>query len=513
MKCKKMSKILTAIVLSASMISLAACGPKSENAASNSASKNPTITVGVYSDIASFDPTWVATLTDRGMLCNIYDTLITYDSSSHTYKASLASKWSQKDNEITFKLKKGIKFSNGAELTANDVVVSLKRLYDDKVQSRMKSQATFIKDVIAVDNSTVKVVCKQPTANALSYISTFMIVQADSIAKFDSHELDAPYGTGPFELTEWKKQQSITLSKNKNYWGKKVAINKLIFKVIPTLSTRIDELKTGSIDVATQITPDMLSSVKNIPNVSIMSSTGTTLFLGANVFSGPLKDVRVRQALTMAIDGNTIAKKLYNGTASVLNQQVTKQSFGYSKEVSNFEYNPKKAKELLTEAGYPNGFTIDYDGPQGYYTLDKDLISTISQQLSDNLGVKLNVTMTDYATYWDKFLAKKCQGIYLAGITNPIQDADFVLNLHVYSPGRGIYYNTKKTDDLITQAKHEMDPKARQKLYDEIMTTLHADNPWILTLGLNDSYAVSSRIKGFKPGDYTRLYFGNASIK
>lgn len=485
----------------------------SSGTAGSSSSAEQAVTIGLNNDLGGLDPTLVATLTDRGIFSNVFDTLITYDADTGKYSPALAEKWNYvNDTTIEFKLRSNVKFSDGSILKASDVVTSLKRLYDPSAKSRLSDQANWIKDVKAVDDSTIQVITKRPTANALSYIATWMIASADSLKKSDSKEIAGPVGTGPFSYSKWNKQQDLTLIKNPNYWNGTVKLSKVVFRIIPKVTTRVDELNAGSIDVADQITPDMLTSLQSNKNVTVMQSLSSTLFIGCNVFSGALKDVRVRKAITEAIDGQSIAKNLYNGTATVLNQPVTQQSKGYSKTVKNYEYNPEDAKKLLAEAGYPNGLTLNYDGPQGKYLLDTDLSNEVAQELSKNLNIKLNVKLTEYGTYWDNFLAKKCSGLYLAAITNPIQDAEFVLNLHMYSKGRGIYYNSKETDSLLESAKSTLDETKRQGIYDQLMQKIHDDNPWVLTLSTNNSYGVSNRLKGFKPEAYSKLYFGNAYL-
>lgn len=504
------------VFLMALLIALTGCSSTQSFPGEGPAKQEGTksLTVGLYFDVAALDPTWVATLTDRGVFSNMFETLLDYNSTDRSFTPRLATKWSQiDDTTIEFKIREHVKLSDGNTLDADDVVVSLKRLYDPDFKSRLQSQAAFIKDVVAVDAQTVRVITKAPTANALSYIATFMIAGEDSLKKYDSKEAEAPAGTGPFNYEKWNKQQNLTLVKNNDYWGEKAKIDSLVFRVIPNISTRLDELKTGSIDIATQVTPDMLPVVKANPATSIKTSQDTTLFLGTNVFKGPLQDVRVRTAITEAIDVQSIAKNLYGGTVSVLNQPVTPKSAGYSDKVPDYKYDPAHAKQLLKEAGYPDGFTLNFDGPQGHYMLDTDLTNALAQQLKDNLGITLNVQLTDYGTYWNKFLAGKAEGLYLAGITNPIQDAEFVLNLHLYSKGRGIYYNTKETDDLLTEAKATLDNAKRQQLYDKLMLKIHEDDPWAMILNVQSAYGVNNRVKDWQPGDYSKLYFGTASIQ
>lgn len=472
------------------------------------------LTVGLHFDVAALDPTWVATLNDRGVFVNMFETLLDYNAEDRTFSPRLATEWTQVDDTtLEFKLRENVKFSDGNPLTAQDVAYSLNRLSDPEFDSRLQSQAKFIKAVEAVDERTVRVTTAEPTANALSYIATFMIASEASLKQYDAKAAEAPAGTGPFIYEKWNKQQDLTLVKNENYWGEPAKIDKIIFRVIPNIATRLDELKTGSIDIATQVTPDLLPVLESNPEVSIKTSLGTTLFLGSNVFSGPLKDVRVRTAIAEAIDAQSIADNLYGGTAAVLNQPVTPKSAGHSDKVADYKYDPVHAKQLLTEAGYPDGFTLNFDGPQGYYLLDTDLTNAIAQQLNDNLGIKLNVQLTDYGTYWEKFLSGKIDGLYLAGITNPIQDAEFVLNLHLYSKGRGLYYNTPEADGLLDEAKSTLDQTLRQQKYDALMQKIHEDTPWPMTLSVDSAYGVSNRVVGWEPGDYSKMYFGGTSLQ
>lgn len=487
--------------------------PGSQPSGGDGNSGKPTqLTVGLHVEPEQMDPTWEATLTSRGLYANAFEALIRYNGEEQKFEPLLATEWKLVD-ELTweFTLREGVKFHDGTPFTAEDVKFNLDRIRDPEFNSRIRTQANFIKDVEVVDEKTVRINNNVPYAPFLARISTFGLISKASAASYDAGGIPAPAGTGPFKVARWDRGQEILLEKNAEYWGSAANVDSVLLRIIPNLATRVAELRAGTIDIATSLIPDNVPEIKGQQGLDVLLAPSNVLFIGANSFVGPLEDQKVRQALAHAIDTRTIVDKLYVGLVTDLNGPVSPRAFGYNADVQQYPYDPDKAKALLAEAGYPNGLTLDYNGTTGKYLLDKELAEIIAQQL-EAVGVKLNLKLEEYGTYWEGFLAKKNQGLYNAAIGNPLEDADFVLDLHFYSKGRGLYYNSPELDALIESGRAAMDVDERRAIYDEAMALIHEEAPWLISLETQDIYGVRSQVQDWKPSSYGLIYFGSAKL-
>jgi len=216
-----------------------------------------------------------------------------------------------------------------------------------------------------VDDYAVKITFNEKFAPFLTTMAMFtvFIVSPANHEKWGEEAYAHPVGTGPFKFVEWVKDDHITLEKFDGYWGEKPKIDKLIFKVIPDASVRLLELQKGTVDGIEFPNPDDLEKIKSDTNLTLLTQAGLNIgYLAINLgedtpgFDPHFKDVRVRQAVYHAINKNDIVEHLYKGTAVVAKNPIPPTLWSYNDDIVDYEYNPEKAKELLKEAGYPDGF-------------------------------------------------------------------------------------------------------------------------------------------------------------
>lgn len=319
---------------------------------------------------------------------NAFDTLIAKDPTTTDLKwqPGLATEWTQIDPKtLELKLRQGVKFHDGSEMSVDDVIFSLNRMFQatfPPYQVRAKDRLNNFDRAEKVDETTIRVYAKQaePLWETLINLQQLAIVPQKYIAGLsgdpaviEDSDYEAfsmkPVGTGPYKITEFTPEQKLVYERFDDFWGDKAPLEKVKVIRVPEVSARLTALRTGEADIATNIAPDQLSIVDSDPAMKA-EGAATALFhmMIMNQNHPKLKDPKIRQALTLAIDRKLLNEALWQGKAIVPDSH-TMAEFGsmYMPELKTYEYNPEKAKELLKEAGY-DGFEIVYDTNGSYYT-------------------------------------------------------------------------------------------------------------------------------------------------
>ncbi len=304
---------------------------------------------------------------------NVWDTLIYRDPASGDYKPMLATAWSWADPvTLDLTIREGVRFHNGDPLSADDVAFTFNYVLTPEARVVTKGNVDWMKSAEATGPNTVRIHLKAPFPAALEYLagptpilpaSYFKTVGLDGFSK-------APVGSGPYRITAVDHGRGVKMARFEGYWtGGPIAkpkIGKLEFRVIPDGESRMAELVTGGIDWIWRVPTDQAEQLKGAPGVTVLSAetmrVGFLQFdvLGRAMEKSPLKDVRVRQAISYAIDRKAMVDNLVRGGARVMNSVCFIDQIGCTDEgVPRYAYDPAKAKALLKEAGYPDGFEID----------------------------------------------------------------------------------------------------------------------------------------------------------
>jgi len=394
-----------------------------------------------------------------------------------------------------FDLRHGVKFQNGEAFDATSVVFTFQTILDPKNNNPFRPFLDVIASVTKVDDYTVRIETKQPYAPLVASLYPIMMLPPKAYQDMGSDAFGQhPIGTGPYDVTEWVKDDHITLRANPGYWNGAPAIPVVVFKAIPDDSTRVAALETGNADIIASAPFQEINNIQRRGDRALTTTNTRVYMIGMNTFKAPLNDVRVRQALNYAVDKQSLLRAFWDGQGQVLGSAVSPSSFGYTSSVKPYPYNPQKAKELLAEAGYPQGLAVSFDGLSGRYNNDKQIEEAIVGQLGQ-VGVRTQLNVMDFGTYWTNYwLTAKLNGLWFLGNGDPLFDSDYLLTGMLYSKGRGWYYSSPKTDALIERARTTMDVAARQKVYAELMQDLHDEAPWIFLFVGKDVYGVSSRI-------------------
>lgn len=460
-------------------------------------------------DVASMDPYALAENFSVSFLSNIYDPLVRYDSKLKVEPA-LAVSW-KIVNPTTwrFVLRKGVKFHNGNDFDADDVVFSFTRGKSEGAD--MASYVGGIVEAKKVDKYTVDIITKAPNPILLNTIAPFAIMDKEwaeangaekpvNLAKkVENYSTLHANGTGAFKLVTREPGVKTVLKINKDWWdnpNRKSNVTDVIFTPIGSDATRTAALLSGELDL---IFPAPVQDVNRINSSGVATALQgpelRTIFLGMDqkrdelLYSNikgknPLKDVRVRTAMYQAIDENAIVKKVMRGAATPAGLLLAPGLGGFNAKLNTrLPYDPKKAKALLAEAGYPNGFDLQLDCPNDRYVNDEQICQVVAGMLS-KVGIKVNLLAQTKSKYFAKLKAHDVS-FYLLGWIPDDQDAGSVIsNLMVPQadgglPWNGGDYGNPKVTELSKVIASEIDPKKRQAMIDEAFTLVKKDVGYI----------------------------------
>jgi peptide/nickel transport system substrate-binding protein len=462
--------------------------------------------VGVY----SLNPYAVNTSPLVAAWASIMEPLIDADYDKRGYRGVLAESWQMNGTKLQFKLRKGIRFHDGAPFTSRDVIASFKRILTDKA-SLQSPNLENVKEMEIPDDHNFIITLKRVDATALEDINGRAIMKQLAAEKMGEAD-NRPMGTGPFKFTSWERSGQFVLRRNENYWGTPAKIDEVIYKAIQEDAARIAALEAGQVDVISNIPPHEVARLKNNPRLRVQAVQGLRpIFLVLSPAYKPLDNVKVRQAITHAIDRDRIVKFVLEGTAYPLSGLLSPQVFGYEPGAKAFPYDPEKAKQLLNEAGFAGGFEIDYFSPTGRYPKDREVAQVIVEQLS-RVGIKANLKTPEWAIFNTDYKNGKYP-IYLTG-RGSLTDADalFQQYFRTGTTRRVLGYSNPKLDEILDAEQRTFDSKKREKLLWEAHRMILDDAPAVPLWNAMDIYAHRAELQWTAPPD-EKVQMKQASLK
>lgn len=477
------------------------------------------ITVGAANVAPYLDPGRDHSNVGSQFYYNAFDTLIArdHDKIEVEWKPGLATEWKLVEPTVMeLKLRRDVVFHNGEAMTADDVVFSLNRMYQatfPPYQVRARDRLANFDRAEKVDEYTVRIHAKreEPLWETLINLQQVMIIPeaytkalsgAADVAEdsdFEAFSL-APVGTGPYRIAEFVPGERIVYERFDKFWGEKAPLERATVRRIPETASRVTALRTGEADLITNVAPDQLSLLESDPSVKVVGAP-TALFhvMIMNQNHERMKDARLRQALSLAIDRNALNEGLWLGKAIVPNSH-TMAEFGelYMPELNTFEYNPERAKELLAEAGY-KGEEITYDCQSTYYT-NGQLAAQAIVEMWAAVGVKGRVNVIEEWTGGKPEMMVRCW-------SNPMYFPDPFGSFGVmWAPGGPSQSEGRFNTDAEYAASWERfrfsaDVAERKKAYAELMERIKQDAPFLPLYRPYESWAMRSNVSWApKPG-------------
>lgn len=486
--------------------------PGAEEAVELMVSPEPTgqIIIAQVADANALDPKYLKGRQTQNVLRLVFDSLYHRDNNMKIVPW-LATSYENPD-ELTwrFHLRQGVKFHNGNEFKANDVKFTLSRLVEDDSQF---STRNFVDKVEVVDDYTVDIVTKEPYAAFMTRVVLWHMTDEEYFNEVGAEGFASkPIGTGPFKFVEWVKDEQMVFEANRDYWGGSPKIKTVIFKPIPENATRIAALETGDVDLITDVPPDYVDQTPE--GVEIVTVPGTRAFyLGMNVNMEPFDDVRVRQAMNYAVDVEAIIESVLNGLARRIDNPLLPEAFGYT-PTPVYSYDPDKAKSLLAEAGYPDGFEMELDTQPPL----KEIAEALAGQLSA-VGIQAKVNIMEKAALYAKYEPGFSQA-FLTSWGNSEADADGMLSKQFYSDryrcnllgpeGETGYGNTElgcyytgyanaEVDEYVEAGAKTVDPEKRKEYYAKALKIIVEEPPWVFLYNPSEVYAEGDRVQGWVP--------------
>ena len=468
--------------------------------------------VNIGQDPVSLDPQFDLTTTALGVYANMFDFLIERDETGK-FVPGIAESWRNVDDRTwEFKLRSGVMFHDGTPLTVEDVKFTYDRVLDPAMKSLRNPNINMVERGEVVDPTTFRLVTKEPYAALLSRVAALEILPKQAVTDLGNDKFAlSPVGSGGYRFKEWVKDDHITLEANPSYWRGAPSIKTVTFKPVAENSTRVSNLKTAAADIVVNLPPHLATDVESDKSLRVERVHSLrNIFIGINTFAKPLDDKRVRQALNHAVDVDAIIKNVLGGSGYRTPGPIGENIFGYDPSIRPYAYDPDKAKALLAEAGLSSGFDLEFRSPNGRYVQDKEVAEAVAGYLG-KVGIRPSLLVQEWGTFYADFLAKKYAGIYLFGVGNGFMDADGTLYLHMHSKGRGIYYNTPRTDELIAKGQTTVNEEERKKVYAETLRAIQDEAPWIFLFDQQDAYGVSAKLN-WKPRQDERVILTQATL-
>ncbi|WP_181832502.1 ABC transporter substrate-binding protein [Bosea caraganae] len=475
-----------------------------------------TLKFATGTDAVTMDPHMAVDIPSARAFLQVHETLVAAGQDGQV-RGVLAESWTTSPDGLawTFKLRKGVSFSDGTPFNAAAVKYNYDRLADPAMGSPRRVGATAgIAGVNVVDDETVEFRTATPLAPLLLRLAhyNFAIMSPKAAQAAGKNYSLTPIGTGPFVMSKWSRDETMTFTRNETYWGPKPKLASLEFRTVPEDNTRLLMLLSGDTHLISNVTPVMVPRLKGSPKVALLQEPSTrTIYLGLNRSIAPFDKPQVREAVAAAIDYKSIVEQVLRGFATQ-GGAFDPPFIPGSVALPPYTFDPERAKKLLAEAGLPNGFSADFYFTTGRYLNDKDVAQAIQAQLA-KVGIKLNMQSPEFGTFMGVISAKKA-GMFMAGKGNPAFDLDGGLSLYVTTGGGMNYtnYADPEMDKLVAQQRTIIDPVERQKVLKTILEKIRADAPELVLYYEQMLFAAQSNVKGvvITPNEY--VSFVNATI-
>lgn len=460
------------------------------------------LTIGIGVIPVSMDPGFDTGSWAIFVYNQVYDTLINVDSRGNI-QPGVATSWrAVSPIQWEFKLRSGIKFQNGESLDAIAAMASIQRILDPANKSPWANRIALIDHMAAPDPQTLEIYTKSPFGTLLQGLLTVWMVPPQYFKEKGLQGFaSAPVGSGPFKVEEYVKSDHVLLSAWRGSWRGAPKVAQVLIRNLPEDATRVSALEAREVDIAWAVPAEDVPDLKKRGDSVIAQPIAQSLVINLQTTKGgPVADQRVRQALNYAIDKDAINKSILQGYGRVLDGQlVGPDGFGYDPNLSKYPYDKAKARQLLAEAGYPNGFEVTFKGTVGRYPKDKEIQEAIVSQLAD-VGVKAKLTILEQNAFLAGFFAGTNGPMFTFGWQYlPSMDADQPMTF--FQCGASIKLFCDRNFDAVYQKQQsDLDPSQRRVELQKAQELLHDLAPVIYLIQFDSIFGVGARVHGFKPG-------------
>jgi peptide/nickel transport system substrate-binding protein len=451
------------------------------------------LTIFTSVSLSSLHPYAYSSSPEYGIWNHMAESLVEVDYVKMGYAGVLAESWEFQGKRWVFTLRKGVRFHDGSPFTAKDVIHSFQRLLDDK-KSPQRYALTDIVEMKAADDHTLILTTKEPTAMMIERLNNRNILSKTAADKHGSDVDQYPTGTGPYKFVSWQRDGQLVLTRNDDYWRGKAAIKEIITRKVAEDAARVSGLLAGQGDVINNVPVEEISRIEANPRTRIEKAQGQRMyFLALNPIFEPFDKKLVRQAFNYSIDPAIIIKHIYEGNGYVMDGPVASNVIGADPKLKRYPRDPKKAKQLLAKAGYPNGVDVKLYLAPDRYPKAREVCQVIAEQLRD-AGVRTELVAQEFAIFWGQ------EGVnggklpfYYVG--RPAVDADTLYEQYFRSGvTKRIQYKNPEFDKLIDEEQVTGDMNKRIELLRRAGRILMEEVPYVPLYTLAEVYGVAKNV-------------------
>lgn len=465
-----------------------------------------TLRVAVPTFPNSLDASVAAERNAQNVSWQMFDSLV-WANEQNVIEPALAESWevSEDGREYIFSLREDVEFHNGEPFNADAVVFSWNRGIQPHIE--WSDRWARAESVERIDDYSVRITTAEPDPLLLGVMAQHwnMVPPVYTEEVGDDEFGSSPVGTGPFRFIEWMREDRIVLERNEDYWREGLPrVDRVVFRPIPESSTRMAAIQTGEIDIVNRLSFEQAEALESIEGVDVVTYPIDRVFYIAfnNLTTGidePTMDPRVRQALNYAVDRQAIIDSLFGGRAQLATGLMTSSNLGYDSSVEAFPYDPERARELLAEAGYPDGFEIGYAAPSGAYTNFEQVAEAVQGYLSE-VGIRTELDLIESGRYWDLQAEKQLPPLF--GDSWSERSGESLPRLRGALGGWDASFSAWSDpviDDLLDRISVTIDQDDRAELYGELHRYMQDDPPFIYLYVPETFEAAQANVRDYRP--------------
>jgi len=429
-----------------------------------------------------------------GMWQHMFEPLVEVAYKPVRYVGVLAESWEFQGRNWLFHLRKGIRFHDGTPFTAKDVIFSVNRMKTDK----NSLQGENFKDVVEMqspDDHTLVFVLKQPNAVFLDRVQNRFVLSKATADKYGDDMDQHANGTGPYKFVSFQRGGNFVMTKNDEYWGAKAEIKEVIFRKVTEDAARVAALEAGQADVINNFPVHDVPRVARSSKARVEKLEGLRMFfLALNPAFKPFDNKLVRQAANYSVDAQTIVKNIFEGSGYVLNGPIGANVIGYDPKHKRYPYDPKKSRELLAQAGYPNGVDVKLYFSAGRFAQDREVCQVVAAQMEKG-GFRVELISQEWAIFWGTSGVNggKLPFYYIG--RGSVVDADTLYDQYFRTgSSKRVAYSNPEYDKLIDEEQSTADSKKRIALLQQAGKILMEDVPFVPLYNLADLYGVARNV-------------------
>ena len=458
------------------------------------------LTFGLAAEPTTMDPYIQNGTHGRTVKLAIYRGLYNYNEKGEL-EPELAESYTTNDDMTSYTVKlRDAKFHNGDPVTAEDVKFTYERMLEPDSKATFKTELYIIKSIDVVDEKTVTFHLSEPSAPFIHYTALPESVIV-SKAYSESNDLATkPMGAGPFKFVSWTQGSNIVVEKFDDYYKKgKPYLDEVKFQFYSDENTRVNALRAGDVNLIENVPWKDTESISKTDNLKLESANGPFMALQFNTDFEPFNNPKVRQAIAYGIDRSAIINTAFSGRGEpIYGMAILKGYMGYDEKFTKyFKHDVKKAKELLAEAGYPNGFKATLLATSQYGMHEQTAVAVQSEL--KKIGIEVKLELPDWATRINKNVKGDYQFL-VAGTSGDITDGDWMSNFYKGGPARlnnSANFNDEQINNLLEQGKKEKDPAKREEIYQQLISRAMELSPFVYLNWREQSYGMQKNVNGF----------------